>query len=119
MLSNGPVFTKRLTCLHRSGMKAFVAEIQKLARDSYQPTLVLDLSELPGIGSDVIELLLRCVELIHHADGRVLLTGVPPEAAVLLEVTRLNTVADVFPLGEHSTTYLPEHRASMGGQHAV
>jgi anti-anti-sigma regulatory factor len=80
----------------RDRWKAFCAGIEKLGHTSYQPHLVIDLSQIPEIGQDTIEVLLRCVELVERADGRVSLTGVSPQAAVILEVTRLTSVLDLL-----------------------
>ena len=80
---------------NRNRRKAFVAGIEKLGETSYQPHLVIDLSQTREIGPDTFDLLLRCVELVERADGRVSLTGVSPEAAVILEVTRLTSVLDL------------------------
>ena len=119
MRCRGPVVTKfLLNCMRPAERKTFLSEIQKLVRDCYQPTLVLDLSGATNIGPDAIELLLRCVELIHRADGRVLLTAVPPEAAVVLEVTRLNTVASVLSVSAQSAIHLPE-LGNPGVEHAA
>jgi anti-anti-sigma regulatory factor len=98
MTSKEPVVVKQLPergngLRHRS----FLSEVSSLADRAYRPRLVLDMSTAKKIGPDSIDLLLDCVEEIQHADGRVAVAGAGPEATVILELTRLTSVLDVFP----------------------
>ena len=79
----------------RDRWRAFYAGIEALVQRSYQPHLVIDLLQVPEIGQDTVEMLLRCVELMERVDGRVSLAGVSPQAAVILEVTRLTSVLEL------------------------
>lgn len=96
MTSKGPVVVKRFSCSRNfASRKAFLAEIRNLARGTYRPQLVLDMSEWPELGPDAIELLLDCVEQIERADGRVSVVAGSPQAALILELTRLTSVLDL------------------------
>lgn len=97
MTAKGPVVVKSFP-LSRSvaTRKDFLAEIRKLARGTYRPQLVLDMSESAEFSSDTIELLLECVEQIERADGRVSVVPGSPQAAVILELTRLTSVLDLY-----------------------
>jgi anti-anti-sigma regulatory factor len=96
MTSKGPVVIKQLPPTHvPARRKSFLAEIQTLSDQSSRPQLVVDLSASRGIGADAIDLLLQCVEHVERADGRVSVAG-SPETAVILELTRLTSVLDMF-----------------------
>ena len=97
MTSKGPVVVKEFPQSRSfARRKSFLAEIRNLARNTYRPQLVLDTAESAEIGADAIELLLECVEQIERADGRVSVITSSPQTAVLLELTRLTSVLDVF-----------------------
>jgi anti-anti-sigma regulatory factor len=97
MTSKGPVVVKQLPQNHGSARrKLFLAEIRNLVDHCYQPQVIVDLSESQGLGPDAIDLLLQCVEHVERADGRVSVAAGSPEAAVILELTRLTSVVDMF-----------------------
>jgi hypothetical protein len=47
--------------------------------------------------SEVLDLLLSCAEQMEKSEGRVSVAGASPEAAVILELTQLTSVVNVFP----------------------
>ena len=97
MTSKGPVIVKTFSPSRNfASRKAFLAEIRNLARGTYRPQLVLDMSEWVELGADAIELLLDCVEQIERVDGRVSVVVGSPQAAVVLELTRLTSVLDLY-----------------------
>lgn len=67
-----------------------------MARSTYRPQLALDISESAELDPDAIELLLECVEHIERADGRVSVIVGSPQTAVILELTRLTSVLDLY-----------------------
>ena len=97
MTQNGPVVVKQLP---ESGAKrqrnVFLSEVKQLARQSYRPQLIVDLPS-KKIGPDTLDLLLSCVEQVERSEGRVSVAGASPEAAVILELTQLTSVVNVFP----------------------
>lgn len=96
MTTKGPVLVKSFPWSRSfASRKEFLAEIRNLARGTYRPQLVLDMSESAEFSSDTIELLLECVEQIERADGRVSVIAGSPQAAVILELTRLTSVLDL------------------------
>ena len=96
-MTKGPVLVRQLPqCSGSSHRNSFLSEIQTLAEKTYRPRLVLDLLGSPRIEPDAIDLLLECVEQVERADGRVSVAVDCPETAVILELTRLNTVLDMF-----------------------
>lgn len=98
MTSKEPVVVKQLPeCGNRLRHRSFLSEVRSLADRAYRPRLVLDMSTAKRIETESIDLLVDCVEEIQQADGRVALAGPSPETAVILELTRLTSVLDVFP----------------------
>jgi anti-sigma B factor antagonist len=78
-------------------------EARKLRRElekilgSDRPSLVLDLSRVKAMDSEGIEALLRCMEQVATQDGALRIVGMSPEAATLLELTRLDRLFANFP----------------------
>lgn len=98
MRCKGPVFIKQFPeNWNRKTWRTFVTEIEAFVERSYQPRLVLDFSHTTAIGQDAIDLILRCVEQIERADGRVAVAGASPEIELILELTRTTSVIDMVP----------------------
>jgi anti-anti-sigma factor len=61
------------------------------------PRLLLDLSETSFIGSSFIELLVRAWKRLKDRGGTMALCGVQPFCKEVLQITRLDTLWEVFP----------------------
>ena len=61
------------------------------------PCVIVDLSRVKKIDLAGVEGLLSCMEQIARTDGSVQLGGISPEAATILELTRMNTLINKFP----------------------
>jgi anti-sigma B factor antagonist len=61
------------------------------------PHVVLDLSRVKKIDSKGLEALLSCMEEIAKQDGAVQFGRVSPEAATMLELTRMDRLFNKFP----------------------
>jgi len=61
------------------------------------PFVVLDLSHMKSIDVSGVEGLLRCMSEVAKQDGALQLAGLSPEAATLLELTRLDKLMQKFP----------------------
>ena len=59
--------------------------------------VVLDFSHVKSIDLKGIAGLLRCMEQIAKVDGSLQLAGLSPEAAVLLQLTRVDRLMQKFP----------------------
>ena len=82
---------------------------KKLARE--KPGVVVDLSRVKKMDLSGIEALLSCMEEVARQDGSVELGGISPEAAALLELTRVNELFQKFPsspVGAEGTVVLGE-----------
>jgi anti-anti-sigma factor len=97
MFTEAVVVKKLPECQQGFRRNSFLSELRNLAQHTYRPRLVVDLSDSPSMKAESLDLLLDCVEQMDHADGRVSLAAASPEAEVILELTRLTSVVDVFP----------------------
>jgi len=61
------------------------------------PHVVIDFSRVKKIDLKGLEALLSCMEEVVKQDGAVQFGGMSPEAATLLELTRMNRLFEKFP----------------------
>lgn len=59
--------------------------------------VVLDLSRVRNIDLEGLQALLSCMETVAKQDGAIQFAGISPEAATLLELTRMDRVLQKFP----------------------
>lgn len=120
MISNGMVVVKQFPDGRgKRQRREFLAEIKQLARESYRPQLILDLPS-HKITSETLDLLLSCAEQMERSEGRVSVAGASPEAAVILELTQLTSVVNVFPSVSEAVGIDTSHFGSedpSNGQH--
>lgn len=80
-----------------------VKEARKLQRElqsgfaNCSPCVVVDLSQVRTIDSNGLETLLSCMEEVAKKDGTMQIDGISAEAAVLLELTRMDRLFMKFP----------------------
>jgi len=83
-----------------------VKEARKLRRElktklaSERPCVVVDLSRVKKIDLSGLEGLLNCMEEVAKQDGSLTLGGISPEAAVMLELTRMSGLFQKFPAAQ-------------------
>ncbi len=70
----------------------------------YKPQLVLDGAAVRQIDSAGIETLLRCMEKAMKQDGDVKLAALSPEATVILRLTRVDRVFEIFDTVSEAVT---------------
>jgi hypothetical protein len=61
-----------------------------------KPRVVFDCSEVRQLDSAGAELLLRCMEEVMKQDGDLKLASVSPQASVILKLTRIDRVFEIF-----------------------
>jgi len=96
MTSGRPVIVRQLPVIRDvKDSQAFLAE---LAADleSDRPCLVLDCSGVRQLNSAGVDLLLRCIEETMKRNGDVKLAAVPAETALILEMTRVDRLFEIF-----------------------
>jgi anti-anti-sigma factor len=80
-----------------------VKEARKLRRElknkltGERPSVVVDLSRVKKINLTGLEGLLSCMEEVARQDGSLEIAGISPEAAAVLELTRMNQLFQKFP----------------------
>jgi anti-anti-sigma factor len=62
-----------------------------------EPCVVVDLSAVRHMDSAALDVLLGCMVEVARRDGAMRLGGISPEAATVLELTRMDKVFDMFP----------------------
>jgi anti-sigma B factor antagonist len=78
-------------------------EARKLGRElkskiaSDEPCVVVDLSRVKNIDSAGLEGLLNCMEEVARKDGSLQVGAISPEAATVLELTRMDRLFQKFP----------------------
>jgi anti-anti-sigma factor len=68
---------------------------RRLACD--QPCLIVDFSKVKQIDTAGLNMLLECMVKIARQDGAVQVGDISPEAATMLELTRMDRVLEMFP----------------------
>jgi anti-anti-sigma factor len=81
---------------------------------SDQPCLIVDLSRVKQIDSTGLDMLLRCMVKVARQDGSVQLGEISPEAAAVLEFTRMDRMFDMFPRISEDNATLRVIPASVG-----
>ena len=96
MTNSRPVVVKQLPD------RVSVNEAQQLFRElaplfeGDRPCLVFDFSEVRQLDSAGIEMLLRCMEEAMKRNGDVKLAAVSPQVTVILELTRVDRLFEIF-----------------------
>jgi anti-anti-sigma factor len=99
-------------------------EAKKLGRElknkmsSHIANVVVDLSRVRQIDLAGLDGLLDCMEAVANNDGALQLGEISPEAATILELTRMDKLFQRFPGFEVPATFAPEEEvvaeSSMG-----
>ncbi|HWX54580.1 MAG TPA: STAS domain-containing protein [Verrucomicrobiae bacterium] len=61
-----------------------------------RPRLVFDFSRVREVDSAGVEMLLRCMEQVTRQDGDLKLAAVPAEVAIILELTCIDRLFEIF-----------------------
>lgn len=96
MMGEGSVTVKEMPeSMTRHAAAEFQAKLRSCL-DRNRPWLVFDFSRVRQIDSAGIELLLFCMEEVVKRNGDLKLAAVPPAAAVILEITRVDRFFECF-----------------------
>jgi anti-anti-sigma factor len=87
--------------LKHAEVKTFCEELQPLL-ESDRPRIVLDCSQIQDVDSAGIEMLLHCTEEAMKRNGDLKLAAMSPAAAVILELTRVDRLFEVFDTTEEA-----------------
>jgi anti-sigma B factor antagonist len=76
--------------------RIFMRALQpELRRD--RPRVVVDMSAVKDMDTTALDVLLECMSQVARRDGAVKLAGISPEAATVLELTRMDQIFEMFP----------------------
>lgn len=96
MTSARPVAVKQLPeKLSVKQGRIFFREVESCLKAD-RPRVVLDCSQVRQLDSAGIQVLLRCLEEAMKRNGDVKLAAIPPGAAEILELTRVNLLFEAF-----------------------
>ena len=76
--------------------RAFLREL-KAELNPDHPCMVVDLSQVEQMDTAGLDMLLQCMLEVSKRDGSVKLAGISPEAATVLELTRMDQIFEMFP----------------------
>jgi anti-sigma B factor antagonist len=96
MKTGRPVLVMQLPArLNLTQAREFLPEVMAILK-SDRPRLVFDFSEVRHIDSAGVEMLLKCLEKVMRLDGDLKLAGLTPEASIILELTRVDRLFEIF-----------------------
>lgn len=96
MTTGKPVVVKRLPeTVSEPQSRIFFRELEPIL-DSDRPRIVFDFTGVRTFDSAGVELLLRCMEEAMKRNGDLKLASLSPELAVILEMTRVDRLFEVF-----------------------
>jgi anti-sigma B factor antagonist len=98
-------------------VRSFRCELKEhLKQDS--PNLIVDLSEVRAMDTAGLDALLHCLREVAKRDGAIQVGEVSPEAATVLELTRMDRVLEMFPRVGDDAARLPA-RSSVTADNSV
>ncbi len=96
MKTGRPVLVMQLpTRLNLSEAREFLPEVMCVLKND-RPHVVFDFSEVQQIDSAGVEMLLKCLERVMSLDGDLKLAALTPQASVILELTRVDRLFEIF-----------------------
>jgi anti-anti-sigma factor len=83
--------------------RTFMRALQpELRRD--RPRVVVDMSAVKDMDTSALDILLECMSEVARRDGAVKLAGISPQAATVLELTRMDQIFEMFPTVSEAAT---------------
>jgi anti-anti-sigma factor len=76
--------------------RAFLREFEKVLSQTYRAQIVFDMSAVGQLDASGIDLLLKCIMRVAGHDGELKLAAASAETDLVLELTQLNGVVEVF-----------------------
>ena len=71
--------------------------------------LVVDLSEITFIDTSGLSVLISAYKMVRAKGGRMVLCGIPANVRMLLELTRLNEIFELFASTEAALAVIGQH----------
>ncbi len=96
MNNHRPVLVIQLPRKLNSGLaRHFLSEIEPILTAD-RPRVVFDFSEVAQIDSAGVDMLVRSLEMVMQSDGDLKIASLTPEAGVILELTRVDRLFEIF-----------------------
>ena len=96
MEANRPVVVKRMPeKLNSRQSRPFWREVYPIL-SSDRPQVVFDFSPVQHLDAAGVDLLLKCMAEVMKRDGDLKLAAVPPQAAIILEMTRTDRFFEIY-----------------------
>src|ERR1051325_1132210 len=96
MKTGRPVLVMQLPeRLNLTEARGFLPEVMAVLRND-RPLIVFDFSEVQQVDSAGVEMLLKCLERVMSLDGDLKLAALTPQASVILELTRVDRLFEIF-----------------------
>ena len=83
------------------------------------PSVLVDFSRVKQMDLEGLEGLLDCMEIIANHDGALELGEISPEAATMLELTRMDCLLRKFPGFDAAPSFTPSEEVAAESQDAV
>jgi len=100
MISRENIVVKQLPeHLHLNGVQELRRELEPVLRGD-RPALVFDFSRVRQMDGAGVEMLIECLDTVMKRDGDIKLAAVPPELCVILELTRVDRLFEIFETAE-------------------
>jgi anti-anti-sigma factor len=93
-------------CHNTARCKKFGTDLDRFLADKYQPRMIFDLSHVRTMNALGIDLLLKSIVRISSCDGELKLAGASTQTSLVLELTQLNQLLEVFPTVEEAIANL-------------
>jgi anti-sigma B factor antagonist len=102
--------------LHLRGVQELRRELDPILKGD-RPRIVFDFGEVRQMDGAGVEMLVECLEIAMKRDGDIKLAAVPDELAVILELTRVDRLFEMFDTSaaavESFHTFAPRAESSL------
>lgn len=96
METRSTIVVKLPECMTGKAVRTIMRQV-KPALSLDHPYVVIDMSNVRQMDSAALDMLLSCMVQISRRDGELKLAGLSPEAATMLELTRMDRIFEIFP----------------------
>jgi anti-anti-sigma factor len=103
MDTRSTIVVKLPECMAGKVVRAIARQINPgLSLD--HPCVIIDMSNVRQMDTTAVDMLLHCMVEVARHDGELKLAGLSPEAATVLELTRMDRVFEIFPTVPEAVT---------------
>ena len=109
MFQSSPILITFPDCATPAACRSFLREFETLLSQSYRPQIVFDMSRISQLNAAGIDLMLKCIMRTTSHDGELKLAAASAETDLILELTQLNDVVEVFASVEGALESFDSH----------